>query len=204
MPRIEVESDGSLECSLAFGMVAAAAHGRAASTRCRKVKAWQTCGTWMTATSCVIRYWCRLPCRNSMSPTEQNPQKTEVIALRGRSGCTTSRVENPRRAEYGQSHHSHRGLHNTWSGCRTETAHSGSALGQGGCGSSYARTRSAVPGPADKICSPTGKSWRAAASTTSCECTATRSCRRNGLPKSSTRSGSVLSSVSALASRKTV
>ena len=32
------------------------------------------------------------------------------------------------------------------------------ALGKGGCHSSNARTRSAMPGPADRICTPMGKS----------------------------------------------
>ena len=49
-----------------------------------------------------------------------------------------------------------------------------------------------------------GKVCELAASTTSCECTAIRSCRRNELLKSSTRLGSVLSSASSLASLRTV
>ena len=77
-------------------------------------------------------------CLSRGEPTEDRGHK-----LSERFGCSASRVDNSRRAKCGQSHHSHRGLYNTWSGCRTATAHRGAALGQGGRHSSNARTRSA-------------------------------------------------------------
>ena len=43
----------------------------------------------------------------------------------------------------------------------------------------HARTSSAVSGPADRICSPPGKSWESASSATSCEYMATRSFRNS-------------------------
>ena len=49
----------------------------------KKTEAWQTCGTWMTATTCVTRSWCCPSCRKLSSPTPVSersgtPRKTVV------------------------------------------------------------------------------------------------------------------------------
>ena len=90
--------DGPLECSLGSGMVAAGTQTGGSlpwigvtddaelqqssrksapglttrDTHCRKKAAWQTCGMWMTLTSCVTRSWCRPACGNSMLPTPKS------------------------------------------------------------------------------------------------------------------------------------
>ena len=126
---------------------------------------------------------------NATAGAERNPQKTKVI------------YNVPRRAEYGQSHHSHRGLHDTLSGCRTATAHRVSALGQSGRHSSNARTHSAMPTPADRICSFAGKTGRQPHQPHPASAWPHDLCKRNGLLKSSSRLGSVLSSACSLALR---
>ena len=63
-------------------------------------------------------------------------------------------MEDPRRAEHGQSLHSFRWKHHTRSGCRTSTVHGGPTLNQGRRHPSHARTSSVVSGPANGISPP--------------------------------------------------
>ena len=77
----------------------------------QKTEAWQTCGTRMTATSCVTQSWCRLSCRefdvaNARVGTERNPRKTEVYFVNDLDAAPPER--RIRDAEHGRSHRSHR------------------------------------------------------------------------------------------------
>ena len=69
-------------------------------------------------------------------------------------------METWRRAGHGQGPYGNCWMHHTRSGRRTSTVHLGAAHSQGRRHSTNARTRSAVPGPADRICSLARKSWR--------------------------------------------
>ena len=95
-------------------------------------------------------------------------------------------MENWRRAEHGQGRCGNRWKHHTWSRSGAPTVHRGPALGQGRRHSSKARTCPAVSGPADSFFS-FAKVLVSVASTTSRECTATRSCRSNESLKFMTR-----------------
>ena len=86
---------------------------------------------------------------NAKVREERNLQKNGSHSQRKRLRFRASRMEVSRSAEPGPSPHSHSGKPDTWSGGRTATRTSS------GRPSSNARKRSAVSGPADRICAPT-------------------------------------------------
>ena len=83
------------------------------------------------------------------------------------------------------------------------SVHRRPTFGQGRRHPRNARTCSAVPGPADRICLSSARALESVASTTFCGCTATRSCKINEPLKFTTRYDSDLSRGSSLVSRRT-
>ena len=71
--------------------------------------------------------------------------------LRERSGCSSTRVENWRRAELGQNLCSHRRQHHARSRCWDSAVYRGPAPEQGRCHPRNARARSTMPGSADRV-----------------------------------------------------
>ena len=86
----------------------------------------------------------------------------------------------------------------------TPSVHRGPTLGQHRRHTSSARGSPALPGPADRICSPSRESWRQPYQTTSSECTATQSCKRSEVLISTMRSDNGLLRGSSWDSRRTV
>ena len=144
---------------------------------CKKMEAWQTCGTWMMVTSCVTRSWCRLACTNSTTPVqklEQNelgaaPPEWNIDGVQSMAtvstvtaGSTTLRVA------VGPDSSLRTSSWPTFEQCTNV--------------SNCVRTRRQnVVSHVNVLVS--------VVSTTFCECTATQCCRRNELPKSTTKVG---------------